>query len=263
MIAVICHAAMTGCITKMDGETVKKMDKIGGNGPTLKDLSFLSEELRDGEFPSEAIPKCLYEIGGESVLETMVRLLHEFGIERIVFVAGYKKDHIERFNAEKGLGMEVRFNPEWGDYHDSTKTFRVGVEGLDDDLLILVGDAFLSRKVMGELTASKNPLAMSYGHVYKVARAHLRLLDGLKKGGAYAWGFVEYRLTELFQKNGAEVVSGISDLDYYSQTDEYKRKVMAHLHGLGWSYETMYAKIPTYLLDKKMYREIVENDNKS
>jgi len=99
-------------------------------------------------------------------------------------------------------------------------------------------------------------LAMSWGHVYKVAKTHLNVLDGIKKGGAYAWGFVEYRLGELLQKNGAETVSSISDLDYYSQTDEYKRKVMTHLHNLGWSYETMYGKVPTYLLDTRIYREI-------
>lgn len=263
MIAVICHAAMTGYTTKMNGDVVEKTGKIGTNGPTLKDLTFLPDDLRAGEFPDEAVPKCLYEIGGEVVLETTVQILREFNINRIIFVAGYKKDQIEQFNREKNLGMEVRFNPEWGDYNDSTKTFRVGIEGLDDDLLILLGDAFLSRKVMDELLSSVNPLAMSYGHVFKVAKTHLNVLDGIKKGGTYAWGFIEYRLAELLQKNGAEIVSGISDLDYYSQTDEYKRKVMMFLHGLGWSYETMLGKVPSYLLDTRIYREIAENSHKT
>lgn len=234
---VICHAAMTGWVTKIvDGE-LQKTSKIGlRNAITIqKALKAVPRKLQVAEWPRNAKPKGLYSFWGKILLDEIIRRFKPH-VDEIRFVAGYKLRLIQRYNRYKRLGMKVMYNPEWGEYHRSELSMRVGLKDLDDDVVITLGDVILTDTVIEELFASKNPLVMSSGHIYKVRRDHLRLLDDLPK---QAGGFqeIEVPLAILFRANNAEEVSAVSDLDYYSLTDEYKLKVLYHLLMAGWTWD--------------------------
>jgi len=58
-------------------------------------------------------PKCLLEVGGETIIEGMIRCIREIGIEDITVIVGYKKEMIMDV-----LGGSVKFR----EYSDFAKT---------------------------------------------------------------------------------------------------------------------------------------------
>jgi len=225
---------MTGWVTRIENGVTRKKSKIGlTNAISIQEaLDCLPPNLRVAEWPPNSDPKCLYGFWGEVLLDSIIRGFKSH-VDEIRFVAGYKKTLIDKYNKYKGFNMNVMYNPEWGDYYRSELSMRVGLQGVDDDVIITLGDVILTDTVIKELFASTSPLVMSSGHIYKVSRDHLGLLDDLPKQDCAQE--IEVPLMILFQRHKAHEISAISDMDYYSLTDEYKLKVMYHLLNAGWT----------------------------
>lgn len=60
------------------------------------------------------IPKCLIEVGGQTLLERQLAALAASGLKRVLVVTGYRHDQIdEALRAPQPLDVETRFNPFW------------------------------------------------------------------------------------------------------------------------------------------------------
>jgi len=147
-------------------------------------------------FPPDSKPKCLFHpilpnwnpilytsdpIGyaynkDETLLERQVRLLRKNGIERIRIVTGYRSQDIELFDEQKDLGLEFVHNPKWET--DSVNGLIVGVQELDDDLLIVYGDGLVGEVDLNNLLESDVPtVALGlYSTMFKFGKQHLPLL---------------------------------------------------------------------------------------
>lgn len=89
-------------------------------------------------FPPNSKPKCLFRVDGKVILNTLVQALRGGGISNIRIVVGYRAKDIEKFNRRNQLGLEVVYNEDWNT--DAVKSILVGINGVQDDVLILFSD---------------------------------------------------------------------------------------------------------------------------
>ena len=211
-------------------------------GPTLSHGTY--------RFPKDTKPKCLFHYEGKVLLERAVRVLRKCGLNDIRIVVGYKKELIEKFNNKKKLGLKLIYNPTGGsDTHGGgwkkgSDSIRLGLNGIDEDVIIAVGDIYLTEKGLSTLLRSKDRLIIGWGghgfQMFKIGKEYLpklrkaegrgcpRLIYNFcmtqkgvmgfnKKDGVYKGS------RELFMKHYL-VLPGIKDIDWYWQTDEGKRE---------------------------------------
>jgi choline kinase len=104
-------------------------------------------------------PKALVDIGGETILGRAVRLLSDYGVERIVLATGYREDAVR--GAMRGVAPRVEYYP--NQRYDSTQNSvslalcRAGVRG--EAFFKLDGDVVFQPEVLERLDASTAPLA--------------------------------------------------------------------------------------------------------
>lgn len=84
------------------------------------------------------IPKCLYHVNGKHLLGHKVQMLRQSGVNDIRVVVGWRKEEIEKFNRENNLGLELVYNPDWATH--SIVSLLIGLQGVDDDVLIFLAD---------------------------------------------------------------------------------------------------------------------------
>lgn len=191
-------------------------------------------------FPKNSKPKCLFHYKGEVLLERQARILRKFGIKDVRVVVGYKKEMIENFNRERNLGLKLSYNPSAtsdtheGGWHGISDSMRLGLEGVDDDVIISYGDTYLTEGGLSMLIRDKRPLvvvaSMAGFAMFKIAKKYLpqlREIDGY--GGI--WPIHDFCMVHLGVKDFVSgkrdwckkrylCGTGIFDVDYYKQTDE-------------------------------------------
>ncbi len=207
-------------------------------GPTLSHGTYL--------FPEDAKPKCLFHYKGEVLLERSVRVLRKCGVNDIRVVVGYKKELIEEFNNEKKLGLKLIYNPtgssdtHGGGWKKCSDSIRLGLKGIDEDVIITVGDIYLTEKGISRLLGSKDRLTIGRaGHgrtMFKIGKEYLpKLREAEGRGCAnliYYFCMTEKGVKGFGQQDGVYkgpremfpehylVLPGIKDIDWYWQTDE-------------------------------------------
>ena len=215
----------------------------------------IREQLRTDNFgwAPNSKPKTLFHMHGETLLHRMVRWWREFGVEDIRIVVGYKKELIEQYNEEHNLRLEIVYNPDWTDdysglkggqpgqdYIKGMKTVELGLMGMDDDLLMAHGDAYMTKRAVKACVETDLPLAMATPHLFKIDRTHLHLLKDLPKYGGGTGVYLPLRelfvhyadMAETWHPKGENPIcymlsprgNGICDVDYYNQTDEYRKE---------------------------------------
>lgn len=174
-------------------------------------------------WPKDSKPKCLFHVKGEVLLLRQVRILRELGVTEIRVVVGYKREIIEALNLERGLGLHLAYNPEW-ESGPFTASLKVGLRGLDDDLLISFGDVYLTREGLRKFIEDPHEIAVALGRgggsfgyqLYKVASKYL---PGLRRveGSKVIWPLHRYCMN-----HGGVIITveGIYDVDFYRYTDE-------------------------------------------
>lgn len=186
-------------------------------------------------FPKNSKPKCLFHVRGETILERQVRILKKLGvnINDIIVVGGYKIDMVKQLNEEKKLGLKIVYNPTASkDFRKvqgwiaGLDTVRIGIRGLDDDVLLVFGDALLTEGGVRRIINHPKRCISVYSHhgyqMYKIPKELLPKLRELHKVGAM------HSLHEFcIANNGIEMKvknqAMIYDVDYYAQTDEGKK----------------------------------------
>lgn len=183
-------------------------------------------------FPEDSKPKCLFHHQGEVILERQVRVLKKLGINEIIIVGGYKIEMIKQFNQDRKLGLKVAYNPTAASDRLVTRgwvagldTVKVGLQGLDDDVLLIFGDALLTEEGVRSIIEHPKPCISVFSHhgyqMYKIPRELLPKLRRLNEVGAM------HALHDFCMvNNGIKIwIKGptmIYDVDYYNQTDEGK-----------------------------------------
>jgi len=88
------------------------------------------------------IPKCLLEIGGETILEHQINHIRDCGIDEIVIVVGFGFEKVENFLRNyDGLGMKIKtlYNP----FYQTTNSLIslwIARGEMDSDMVVMNGD---------------------------------------------------------------------------------------------------------------------------
>ncbi|MCL2283499.1 MAG: phosphocholine cytidylyltransferase family protein [Fibromonadales bacterium] len=101
-------------------------------------------------------PKCLLDIGGETLLDREIRFLNELGFEKndIIVMGGYKAEMLEGRNARIVLN-------ELYDKTDNSFTLGLALEQLaEEDAIIMDGDLLFEREMLSEILNCKEKNAV-------------------------------------------------------------------------------------------------------
>jgi len=217
----------------VDWNRVKMKAIILAAGPTLSVKQAKNYPLY---FPEDSKPKCLFHFGGEILLERQVRLLNECGVTDIRVVVGYKKEMIQQFIEEKKWDVETVYNPDYppgNAFLDGRKTgrgwlkgltsVRVGLQGVDDDVLVTLGDVSLHENGLTRILQDKYKQAVIKFNLFKISKEKLPLLRKYRKPGL-AKSLYDFIIVHdgviIGSTENPKWYHQIADVDYYLQTDE-------------------------------------------
>lgn len=107
-------------------------------------------------------PKCLIEIGGQSLLHRYLTTLASVGIRRADIVVGYKQEMIREAVGSDSYGVAIRFLVNEQFHRGSISSLWVARTALDDDVIIMDADVLFHREILRRLVASpyENALLM-------------------------------------------------------------------------------------------------------
>jgi len=193
-------------------------------------------------FPRNPKPICLYHYKGEILLERQIRIFQSVGLNDIRIVVGYRKELIENFIREKGLNVELAENLAAakdayvaGGWATFLVSLRKGLEGVDDDVIIIMSDVYLTLEGIKTLLEDKHKcvtLRDNHGpHVFKIAREFLpefRQLTGIGHSPRLC-AFCREKEETIYKAQREH------DIDYYRQTDEQRMWATSHL-GIDWTH---------------------------
>jgi choline kinase len=105
-------------------------------------------------------PKCLIEIGGQTLLHRYLESLASFGIHRADIVVGYKQDMIRTAVEKNAYGVRVNFLVNEQFHRGSISSLWIARAALDDDVVIMDGDVLFHREILRRLVQSPYPNAL-------------------------------------------------------------------------------------------------------
>jgi len=105
-------------------------------------------------------PKCLIEIGGQSLLHRYLRLLGEVGVSRADIVVGYKQEMIRAAVEANSYGVHVSVLVNEQFHRGSISSLWVARTSLDDDVIIMDADVLFHREILRRLVQSPYPNAL-------------------------------------------------------------------------------------------------------
>lgn len=231
----------------------------------MKAIVLAGGKIRGGRFPPNSKPKCLYHVGGEMILDRIIRCLRSEGVHNIRVVTGYRREDIEHHDKKHGLDLELVYTPYWET--SAMKSLEIALSDIDDDILLMYGDILLRRDVIRGFLMCKAPLAWIYtlkpyreyqnelqdGHqqicIIKVAKEKLPIFNDMEKhwqtflkrrpryskfGPDSAFVLDGVMAEAMFANRpiGRVKVNFVPDIDWYDQTDEAPWH-MRHTRRLG------------------------------
>ena len=108
-------------------EIKKAIILVAGRGQRLKPLT-------------DKNPKCLIEINGKTILINTIDSLAENNLKEVILVVGYLKDKIKKTIGDNWKGMQITyFDNDLFQKTNNSYSLWLGIEGLDENLLILEG----------------------------------------------------------------------------------------------------------------------------
>jgi L-glutamine-phosphate cytidylyltransferase len=99
-------------------------------------------------------PKCLIEIGGQSLLRRYLATLATVGIRRADMVVGYRQEMIREAVAADSCGVKVNFLVNEQFHRGSISSLWVARTALDDDVIVMDADVLFHREILRRLVAS-------------------------------------------------------------------------------------------------------------
>jgi choline kinase len=135
--------------------------------------SRLTELARD-------IPKCLLKIGKTTVVDYQIELLTSVGkleFRDVYVVGGYR---IEKLNYLKDFGVHTIFNPKFREFNN-IYSFYLANNFVDEDFILLNGDAIVHQEILKCLVDSKYGTAFVTDNVKKLGEEEMKVLVNDKK----------------------------------------------------------------------------------
>ncbi len=107
-------------------------------------------------------PKCLIEIGGQTLLRRYLASLASVGIQRADIVVGYKQEMIRAAVAADSCGVRVNFLDNEQFHRGSISSLWIARTALDDDTIVMDADVLFHREILRRLVQSpyENALLM-------------------------------------------------------------------------------------------------------
>lgn len=107
-------------------------------------------------------PKCLIEIGGQTLLRRYLTALASVGIRRADIVVGYKQEMIRAAVASDACGVNVNFLVNEQFHRGSISSLWIARTALDDDVIVMDADVLFHREILRRLVQSpyENALLM-------------------------------------------------------------------------------------------------------
>ncbi len=107
-------------------------------------------------------PKCLIEIGGQTLLHRYLTSLASVGIRRADIVVGYKQEMIRAAVASDACGVKVNFLVNEQFHRGSISSLWIARTALDDDVIVMDADVLFHREILRRLVQSpyENALLM-------------------------------------------------------------------------------------------------------
>jgi len=205
---------------------------------------------------ADAKPKCLYHVDGETILKRMTSTLRKAGVGHIRAVVGFRAEQIKEYKRRHNLGIELVYNREY--ITDAVNSVTVGLNGLDNDVLILLGDIIISQETITQFIdhesslvwavhkkrycrAKYKPLRGKQVEIVKVAREKLGIFKDIQSHAENVMKKLHWREKRYFKGQGVWLYYGIletlyrngpvgavvlehaiEDIDCLNQTDEGK-----------------------------------------
>lgn len=105
-------------------------------------------------------PKCLIEIGGETLLHRYLQALASLGIQRADIVVGYKQEMIRAAIEANACGVRVNFLVNEQFQRGSISSLWIARTALDDDAIVMDADVLFHREILRRLVQSPYPNAL-------------------------------------------------------------------------------------------------------
>lgn len=107
---------------------------------------------------TENKPKSLLEIGGRSLLDINISMLHKYGIWDIIIVTGYQDKSI--IEATKGIsGITIIYNPFY-EFVNVIGSYYMGMNRLHDDFIYLHADTICDESIFEELIRNDGDMVL-------------------------------------------------------------------------------------------------------
>lgn len=99
-------------------------------------------------------PKCLIEIGGQSLLHRYLESLASLGIRRADIVVGYKQEMIRAAVEQDSCGLAVKFLVNEEFHRGSISSLWLARTAFDDDAVVMDADVLFHREILRRLVSS-------------------------------------------------------------------------------------------------------------
>jgi len=105
-------------------------------------------------------PKCLIEIGGQTLLHRYLESLVSLGVQRADIIIGYKQDMVRAAIQANSCGVRVNFLVNEQFHRGSISSLWIARTVLDDDVIIMDADVLFHREILRRLVQSPYPNAL-------------------------------------------------------------------------------------------------------
>ena len=202
-------------------------------------------------------PKCLLEIGGQTILGWQVEALRAVGVGEVVVIAGFRRPHVEAHLSQMqypGMPLRTRFNPFFQAGDNLSTCWLVGHEFTGNCLLINGDTLFSADLCRSLLKAGEQAIPVTVDHKERYDDDDMRVsLDGgrlLDIGktieahtiGGEAIGMIRFmgQGGEMFRRAVDHQIRTENGLKkwYLSAVQELAQRGQTHAHsisGMVWS----------------------------
>ncbi len=107
-------------------------------------------------------PKCLIEVGGESILHRMLDHLDERKVKRAVLVVGYLWEEIKKSVGEKWKGIDIEYvvNEDWESTNNIVSLYRAK-HHIKEGFYLIEGDIVVDDGALDLFSGDENQMAVS------------------------------------------------------------------------------------------------------
>ena len=117
---------------------------------------------------TNTVPKCLLDIGGKSVIERQIEILHSVGVRKIILVLGYRADMVRKITKRKCTHV---INQNYKTTN-SIESLWLARNFLRDDLLIINGDVIFEKKLIYDLIQNPSNICFALTTAWEANRGY-------------------------------------------------------------------------------------------